>query len=143
VLFDPTSGELTGMVVGSQYGCGPITSFIPKITYSAGYDELPLDLYECLIAILGTLLAGRKAQQENLTIGGMTVDSVQVHDVGNVRLSQTISSGSAFAQIGKNAGYDPLLGPYTIVLNRYRDWRNIIAAEGRPITTFVSSDPDV
>jgi len=143
ILFNWRSGELTGMTVDAQWWSQrPVSQQLPIIKYKAGFETFPPDLYECLIGILTSLWAARSTQKSGVGINGMLPDQVTVNDVGTVKLSGSAYTGSVFAD-AKSAAADPLLGPFTTTLDSYRDWRNIVAAFGRPITTQGASDPAV
>ena len=80
-----------------------------RITYMAGWAELPADLYECLLGCMQVLWNGRQSQSAGM--GGGTVNRISVIDVGDVELSQ-VSPFVEGTLKGAGAISDPLLGPY-------------------------------
>jgi len=142
IQFNPRTGELTGTMPPGQWSSFPISKMLPMIKYSAGYETLPPDLYDCMIGILTSLWSMRSLQKSGLDIGGQIPSNITVDDVGSVKLGGMSFAGSPFATMGKDP-MDPLLGPFTSTLDGYKDYRAIIAGFGIPVCTFLSSDPIV
>ena len=104
-----------------------------RITYKADWEELPADLYECLLGCMQTLWAQRQSQSAGMS--GGTVNRISVIDVGDVELSPVNPFVQA-ASRGPGAA-DPLLGPYTNVLDVYVDHRSGMGLEIFPTTSAV------
>lgn len=105
-----------------------------RITYAAGWDDVPGDLYECLIGALSTLWSSRQSQSAG--VGGGTISGINVMDVGSIE----VDAGNAFVSAAnRGAGaVDPMLGPYTALLETYVDWRAAIGSPLFPTTIDLS-----
>jgi len=101
-----------------------------KVTYTAGWAEMPPDLYAVLQGALAPLWASRQSQQVG-GIGG-TPTEINVIDVGSV----TMSANNSFVDATLKGGGadDPLLGPWVSNLTSYKDWRNVIGVDCFPTT---------
>jgi hypothetical protein len=132
VVFDAK----TGLLVGYGAPDAPTKFRLPVVTYTAGYETVPADLYDCLIGILRTLWATRANDQSGLAIGGMLPTELNIADVGNVKLG---AGGAAFGfDAGvKDAYSDPYIGPYAYILNSYTDYRVATGSNMLPRTTEV------
>lgn len=89
------------------------------VEYAAGYDVLPGDLYMALEAILRDLRAQFDASGSSGTGMGMPT-KVSIIDVGSVDVGSTASAYQASAMRAAKV-LDPLLGPWMIVLDAYKD----------------------
>jgi hypothetical protein len=123
VIFDRGDGKLIGL---DGYACDLRRALVygrARVEYVAGYDELPPDLYEAMIGTLTPLWTARQASQS----GGMPGVPTRINaiDVGEIELS---SAANAFvdATLKGVRTTDPLLGPYTALLDPYIDWRSMI-----------------
>jgi hypothetical protein len=124
VKFEAATGKLFSlddqMAHDVSYG---LRAGAVQITYLAGWATVPPDLYEALLGCVAPLWQSRLGQQAGGGMGGGTVSSISVVDVGQI----DFSSGSAFEQAamkGISTGdRDPLIGPYTMMLNNYMDVR--------------------
>lgn len=107
-----------------------------RITYKAGWAQVPADLYEI---VLGSILPQWQAKQAGGAGGAGTVNSINVVDVGTVELGQ----GTSFVQSTLKGVRveDPLLGPYANMLDLYIDHRVRIGNAGQPTTTPVDPEP--
>jgi hypothetical protein len=110
-----------------------------KITYLAGWDEIPGDLYEIVLGAIQVQWAGRAGASG--ASGGLvgTVSEINVIDVGSIQMG----AGNAFVQDAGKAGYvrDPLLGPYASMLDAYIDHRSGIGNQWMPVTTEIEDPP--
>lgn len=139
VRFDARTGKLFGFDQVWAEDLGPfLFNARMRVTYKAGWDEVPGDLYEIVLGAMQTLWAGRGGAAGSGGLSG-TIESINVVDVGTVQLSQ----GNAFVQsANKGAGAaDPLLGPYVSLLDLYVDHRNLLGWQGQPTTTPVEPPP--
>jgi len=109
-----------------------------KITYKAGWAEIPPDLYQALVGVLGVMWGQRSGQQAGGAGGG--VKSINVVDVGTVELG---TEGNAFvASTMKGVRIeDPLLGPWAYLLQEYIDYRVQIGSPLIPTTVYVPPPP--
>jgi hypothetical protein len=126
VMFEPASGKLFSLD-GVQWAhdvSRTLRAGQVQITYMAGWDTVPADLYEALLGCLTPLWAARGAQQAGGGIGGGTLSSISVVDVGQVDFdaSSPFLTAAMRGVAGPGAG-DPLLGPWTTLLNNYMDVR--------------------
>lgn len=106
-----------------------------RVTYKAGWAELPGDLYEIVLGSMQALWSGRGGSSGSGGVQG-TINTINVVDVGSVELGQ----GNAFVEStlkGVRVS-DPLLGPYTSLLDLYVDERNLLGWQGQPSTTAVA-----
>jgi hypothetical protein len=114
VFFDKTTGELIG------YGniASPSRFTMPTITYVAGWETLPADLYTVLLGII----TPQWQQRANAAAGLTGAGSVSIQDVGDIDFSSGLS-GTAFERAASDKVSDPLLGPYAGILDHYIDYR--------------------
>lgn len=141
VLFSSRSGALDGY--GSR--AAPTRFTLPTVTYNAGFQEIPADLYEALTNVLRGLWATRSMDVSGLTVGGMVPKTLNITDVGSMDLG-TVGTGFD-ASMSAKAGYsDPYIGPYTYLLDPYVDLRAGIGSSLMPTTSageIVDPDDDV
>lgn len=135
VRFDPNTGKLLGLTPGALYAedlsCRLIGSRA-RITYTAGWAAVPGDLYELVLGTIQPMWQQHSTQTAGLPINGR-ITSIDVMDVGSIG----VESGSQFvAAASKNASgsADPLLGPYTALLDHYVDHRVRIGHALMPVT---------
>jgi len=133
VLFDHRSGLLLGH---GELGA-PSSFMLPTITYDAGYETIPADLYECMIGMLQAMWVSRANSQSGVSTGGIMPSQIDITDVGSIVMGAGNMSGFVGPMAsGQSADYsDPLLGPYAYVLDHYRDLRAEIGSIIMPITT--------
>jgi hypothetical protein len=136
VRFEPASGKLFTLD-GSQVAhdlSRALRAGQVQITYTAGWDEMPGDLYEALIGALTVLWGGRQAQQAGAG-GGGTLSSISVVDLGQVDFdtANPFITAAMRSASGPGAG-DPLLGPWTALLDNYMDVRVQIGSPLIPTT---------
>jgi hypothetical protein len=139
VRWDKATGKLLSLQAsGIAEDLGQVlASGRARITYKAGWDELPADLYECLLGCMQTLWAQRQIQSAGMS--GGTVNRISVIDVGDVELSPVNPFVQA-ASRGPGAA-DPLLGPYASVLDVFVDHRSGMGLEIFPTTSAVVEAP--
>jgi hypothetical protein len=139
VKWDIASGKLLGLDpsllpgewFGGDRGGGldrRLLASRARITYTAGYDDVPPDLYAALLGVITPLWQARQAQQSGF--GGGAVTQVDVMDVGSVQLA----GANAFVEATLKGvrTTDPLLGPWAANLTDYIDWRATLGAECFP-----------
>lgn len=136
-MFDAKTGklfDLTGAGGGYAFDLGRLLpSARAKVTYVAGWSELPDDLYEVLLGAIGPMWNSRTSQASGL--GGGNINEVQVLDVGSFKMSGANMFVSA-ANKGTGA-VDPILGPYTATLDNYVDWRMSLGLATFPTTVAI------
>jgi hypothetical protein len=139
VRWDKASGKLLSLQAsGIAEDLGQVLlGGRARITYKAGWDELPADLYECLLGCMQTLWGQRQMQSAGMS--GGTINRISVIDVGDVELSPVNPFVQA-ASRGPGAA-DPLLGPYAQVLDVYVDHRSGMGLEIFPTTSAVLETP--
>jgi hypothetical protein len=137
VRWDKASGKLLSLQAsGIAEDLGQVlVSGRARITYKAGWEELPADLYECLLGCMQTLWSQRQLQSAGMS--GGTVNRISVIDVGDVEVSPVNPFVQA-ASRGPGAA-DPLLGPYANVLDVYVDHRSGMGLELFPTTSAVEA----
>jgi hypothetical protein len=133
VRFDPRTGKLFNLD-GSSFAQDLSSRLFmaqTRITYKAGWDEVPGDLYEIVLGAMQTLWEGRGGSAGGGGLTG-TVSEISVIDVGSVQMS----AGNAFVNATmKGVGTtDPLLGPYLNMLDLYVDHRSLIGHALLPVT---------
>lgn len=111
-----------------------------KITYKAGWDEIPADLYEALVGVLSVMWQQRLGQQAGGGAGLGGVSGINVIDVGSVELSDEGNAFVASATRGTRIE-DPLLGPWGYLLQEYIDYRVQIGSPLIPTTVYVPAPP--
>jgi gp6-like head-tail connector protein len=139
VTFDPKTGKLFTLTEG--HACDVSHRLLQaraKITYKAGWAQVPADLYEIVMSVVQVAYAGKQSGGATGMPG--TISAINVTDVGSV----DVASGSPFVQAAtKGTGaVDPILGPYTSVLDSYVDHRNLqIGSALFPVTEAVPEPP--
>ena len=136
ILFDPESGQIqsiTGLPVHSLVH--HLAGQRVRIVYKAGFAETPADLYEVVLGVLRGLYAIRAGGLAGA--GALAFKSITVADVGAVQL------GGAAGEFETNAmrtasHVDPLLGPWTQLLEPYVELRSMIGGELRALSTEVT-----
>lgn len=141
VRFDARTGKLFGLDA-NQFASDlsvVLRSTQARITYKAGWAEIPADLYE---VVLGAIQPLWKAKQTGGGAGGLAgaITGITVADVGQVELAEANLFVSSAARAAGGAG-DPLLGPYANMLDLYIDHRVRIGNEGQPTTELVAATP--
>jgi len=131
VIYDPRTGELKNGDISA------VSLIDAMVTYEAGNDAIPSDLYDAMIGILTQMYGAR--QQVQSGIGGMGIDTINVQDVGLIKVRS--SSFGFDDKVNSTATMDPLLGPYTATLEGYKDWRNKLGLAGLPIHSVVEPPP--
>jgi hypothetical protein len=145
VMFEPASGKLFALDTaqwGHDVSVGLRAGSV-QITYTAGWDEVPPDLYEALLGCLAPLWGARQGQQAGGSIaGGGTLSSISVVDVGQVDFdaSSPFLTNAMRGVAGPGAG-DPLIGPWTTLLNNYMDVRVQMGSPLIPTTTRLVVTP--
>ena len=104
-----------------------------RIEYLGGFDEVPAVLYEALIGALGIQWSARQATQDGMAVGGFLPRRISTIDVGDVELSMA-PNALVEATMKSGGTADPLLGPYTTLLDEFVDYRSIISATAQPTT---------
>jgi hypothetical protein len=143
VIFDAGSGKLFTLGdTGQQFAhdvSHALRAASVKITYTAGWDDIPADLYEALIGCLNVLWAQRNGQAAGIP-GGGTITSIDVTDVGALQLG-----GSTFVEAALKRGgggvVDPLLGPWVATLDYYYDARVNLGSPLIAVTSVVPPAP--
>jgi hypothetical protein len=134
--FDAKSGKLFALDGEWSHDLGHILrSGQAKITYTAGWADVPADLYEVVLGALQPLWAAKQGGGVPGVSGAVT--GITVQDVGAITLAEENLFVSSAAKSGHGAG-DPLLGPYANMLDLYIDHRARIGNEGQPTTTAVA-----
>lgn len=138
VLFDPPSGKLLGIDGRAQdLGEWMLSSRI-RIEYNAGFPAVPADLYEALLGGLGPQWQMRQALTSGLAVGGLMPTRINAVDVGETDLAP---SANFFVDRASRSGVaDPLLGPWTKLLEIYVDHRALIGAP-MPTTRALPAPP--
>lgn len=137
VMFEAGTGKLfslgpeqQGHDVSRELRAGSVS-----ITYTAGWDDIPPDLYNALIGVLTPLWAQRTGQSAGIP-GGGSISSIDVTDLGALTFG-----GSTFVEAALKRGgggiADPLLGPYTSTLDYYYDARVNMGSPLIPVTTMM------
>lgn len=132
IRFDSATGKLVSLD-GATYPSdltAALLSGAGSITYTAGWAELPGDLYEVVLGAMGPLYAARVAQAAG-GFSGATISSVDIADTGSISLS-------APANFVEGKG-DPILGPWTHLLEPYVDLRAAIGSS--PFASSTMTDP--
>jgi len=132
VSFDRNNGKLLSVqnaIYAEDMSRALLTSKA-RITYKAGWADVPADLYEIVLGALQPLWAAKKGGGVPGVSGNVT--GINVMDVGSVELSDANLFVASAAKSGK-AG-DPLLGPYASMLDHYIDYRSRIGWAGQPTT---------
>jgi hypothetical protein len=137
LVFDGATGKVLSLrgVALWNHDAGPqLLRERARIAYTAGFPSLPLDLYEALIGCLDPLWAVRQAQLAGFGagFGGGTVTRINAIDVGEVDLTYTPTP--FVDQANKRAAPDPLIGPWSAMLDPYVDWRASIGGVVYPTT---------
>lgn len=135
--WDVDSGKLFNVRAGSDMAedlTGVLWAARARITYTAGWDTIPPDLYQVLLGGLQPLWAARSAQQSGAGGGLGTATEINIVDVGSVSLSATGPFVGAASASLPGGGADPLLGPWLSFLQSYRDLRNAHGVDRYPTT---------
>jgi hypothetical protein len=117
--------DLSGVLLGAR----------AKITYTAGWAEVPPDLYAVVEGAMQVLWNGRQGQTAG-GLGGGSISEVNVMDVGSVQFAATnpfVESASR-TRASPMVGADPLLGPWAANLTDYIDWRSSLGVDCFPTT---------
>lgn len=101
-----------------------------RITYTAGWDEIPSDLYEVVLGAITPLWNTKKNALAGASGGAGGITGITVADVGSIDLAEN----NAFVTSAAQGSTDPLLGPYAAMLNDYIDHRAGLGWEGMPTT---------
>jgi hypothetical protein len=140
VLFDRDSGKLIGL---DGLACDIsylLVSARVRIEYKAGFETLPVDLYEALIGALLVQWNQRQAGASGLGPAGMTASRISAVDVGDVELTPSSNFFVDQATRRGGAGLDPLLGAFADMLDPYIDWRSMLGG-AYPTTTALPAAP--
>lgn len=144
VSVEEATGKIVSLqasVLGDAYDCGQtLLGNRAKITYHAGWETMPAELYEALLGVLQELWKVRAAQTGSASGGLAGVGSITAIDVGTVELD----AGNTFVQSATRyggPGLNPLLGPWTSLLDPYRDFRGKIGGTAYASTTEVEAPP--
>jgi hypothetical protein len=122
LLFDGASGKLVGLD-GHPYDLRHLLlAGRARVEYTAGFAELPADLYEALLGCVQVLWQSRQSQQAGLGSGNAT--RISAIDVGDVELSD--ANAFVLGAIKGAGATDPLLGPFASQLDTYIDWRSML-----------------
>jgi hypothetical protein len=140
VKFDPESGKLFALNATASGYSHDVSHWLRSeraaITYTAGWAEIPGDLYEALLGCIQPLWQARAAQQGGAA-GGVagTISRINVIDVGEIDLD----TGGAFIESAtkQRAGGDPLLGPWMTLIDSYVDVRVQLGSPIIPTTRAV------
>lgn len=139
VVFDRDSGQIISFddLPFWNTGLPPLVSSDLTVTYTAGFETLPGDLYEALIGCLSEMWAIRQLQ----VAGGGTitgrVSSISAADVGDVQFSTDTTIGFA-GDASKKITSDPMLGPWKAILQPYRDERSFLGGPRQKTTAVLS-----
>lgn len=139
VSFDPRSGKLFALYgPPSQDLSGAL--YNTRITYRAGWDTIPGDLYEVVLGAVATQYASRAAAGASGAPPGSMVTGITVADVGSLEVAP---GGNAFvnATMKGVSTTDPILGPYVSTLDLYVDQRSLIGHALLPVTEPVPVTP--
>lgn len=133
VRFEPKTGKLVGLRGEPwAYDLSHCLAWERvKITYTAGWAEVPADLYEVVLGAMNMLWPSRKSQVAGGIAG--TPTKIDIMDVGSVDLD----AGNLFVESAAKGGSDPLLGPYASLLDSYVDHRSRIGWAMQAVTTEV------
>lgn len=132
----------TGLVqsftgISGLYDLGRVlVSNSAKVRYKAGFATIPPDIYEVVISVLKTFWSTRKLEISSGGVGGGMASIINVTDVGSVEFSHAPGSAYEIALL-KGKDIDPILGPFSSVLDHYRDFRQILGGVARPFTTVL------
>jgi hypothetical protein len=126
VRFNPKTGQLLALDNQAwSSDLGPrLAGSRAKITYTAGFDAVPADLYGALVGILQMLWTQRATVAAGLPAGVKGVNAV---DVGQVEFYDASKLLEAQITSGSEGG-DPLLGPFAAYLSPYVDWRSTLGS---------------
>ena len=139
-MFDGKTGKLFGLDGSSEIALDLghwLPSMRAKVTYLAGWTELPPDLYEVLQGAMLIQWGNRQSQQSELA--GGNISEISVQDVGSFKMT---SSNPFIVASNKGPGaLDPLLGPFTAILDNYVDWRASLGLATFPTTIEIGTPP--
>jgi hypothetical protein len=141
VRFDKRTGKL--FTLSDQWATDlsvVLRSSQARITYKAGWAEVPADLFEVVLGAIQPLWKAKSTGGG--TAGGLAgaITGITVADVGAVEIAEANLFVSSAAKSGGGSG-DPLLGPYANMLDVYIDHRVRIGNEGQPTTDAVPAAP--
>lgn len=124
VIVEKASGRILS-IDGTEHSDVGAALFSGRvaITYTAGWEEIPPELYDVVLALMTPLWAARSASASGTLTG---VSSISITDVGSV----DVTTSTAFADVAAKSGGDPMLGPYQAVLSPYVDWRSKLGGSG-------------
>ena len=139
VVYDSGSGKL--FTLGDGQPASDVSRALRagamRITYTAGWDDIPPDLYNAMIGCLTPLWAQRTGQSAGIP-GGGSISSIDVTDLGALTFG-----GSTFVEAALKRGgggiADPLLGPFTSTLDYYYDARVNLGSPLIPVTQAMAS----
>jgi hypothetical protein len=136
VFFDRLSGRILSYGVTVPMYCvgASLLTDAAVITYTAGFEVLPEDLYEALIGCLTEMWTARQLQGAGTT---GRVSSISAGDLGEVQFSSDLAG--FIGDASKRISADPMLGPWKAVLDPYRDYRSFLGNDMKPRTTAVES----
>jgi hypothetical protein len=141
VIFEAATGKLfalDGVVPWSRDVSHALRTGQVKITYYAGWDTVPADLYEALLGCLTPLWTARVSQAAGGGVAGGTLSSINVVDVGQVDFDASSPFlTAAMRGVADPGAGDPLLGPWTTLLNNYMDVRVQMGSPLIPTTVAV------
>ena len=139
VRFDQRTGKLFTLIENSWVHdlSQTLRQSQARITYTAGWADIPADLYEVVLGAIQPLWATKKAGGAGAGLMG-AISDITVADVGQVKLSEANLFVSSAAKAGGGTA-DPLLGPYVNMLDLYIDHRVRIGNEGQPTTEPVAA----
>ena len=135
VRFNPKTGQLLAVDESAwSSDLGPrLYGSRAKITYTAGFDTVPADLYGALVGILQMLWTQRAAIAAGLP---SNLKSVNAIDVGQVEFADSTRLLEAQISAGSKGG-DPLLGPFAASLAPYVDLRSALGSPTYAGSTLV------
>lgn len=135
VRFDPKTGKL--FALQGETWLWDISHVLVgervKVTYKAGWDEIPADLYEVVLGAVNQQWSTRQSAIAGGVAG--TPTKLDIIDVGSVDLDPA----NLFVDSAAAGGSDPLLGPYASMLDLYVDHRSLIGWALAPVTTPVAA----
>lgn len=132
ILYDPRTGEILALDGAPAIDVSRALVGSIVIRYTAGWAEIPKDLYAALVGIIRDKYQLRKAAAGGMELGGLAIEQITVPDVGAV----TLGGGSTgFEAQAAKGTVDPILGPWRTTLDPY--FRPVIGDVGAPISRIV------
>lgn len=118
----------------------PVVSFAQLLVdYVGGYVDLPPDIYEAIAGVVKRAWASTEAGSAE-AIG--RADKLTVFDVGSVEFS---GGGGAFyegeAKVPTGVSWNPILGPWTGLLESYRDYSRGIGLPVSRESSYIGAAP--